>query len=46
MMAYRFVSIDELLADFVAEPGRAPGGESGERMALLERILDALPPTG
>lgn len=35
-----------LLADFVAEPGRAPAGESGERMALLERILDALPPTG
>jgi len=32
-----------LLADFVAEPARASGGEIGERMALLERILDALP---
>jgi hypothetical protein len=31
-----------LLADFVKEPSRPPGGESGERMALLERILDAL----
>ena len=30
-------------ADFVKEPSRPPGGESGERMALLERILDALP---
>ena len=35
-----------LLAAFVAEPGRPPAGESGERMALLERILDALPPGG
>jgi predicted dehydrogenase len=35
-----------LLADFVKEPARPPGGESGERMALLERILDALPPGG
>jgi predicted dehydrogenase len=35
-----------LLADFVADPGRAPTGESGERMAHLERILDALPPGG
>ena len=35
-----------LLAAFVAEPARAPGGESGERMALLERILDALKPGG
>ena len=35
-----------LLADFVKEPSRPPGGESGERMALLERILDALPPGG
>jgi hypothetical protein len=35
-----------LLADFVAEPARAPGPEIGERMALLERILDALPPGG
>jgi predicted dehydrogenase len=35
-----------LLADFVAEPARAPTGESGERMALLEGILDALPPGG
>jgi predicted dehydrogenase len=33
-----------LLADFVKDPARAPGGESGERMAVLERILDALPP--
>jgi hypothetical protein len=32
-----------LLSDFVAEPARPPGGESSERMALLERILDALP---
>lgn len=35
-----------LLADFVKEPSRPPAGESGERMALLERILDALPPGG
>jgi predicted dehydrogenase len=35
-----------LLADFVADPARAPTGESGERMALLERILDALPSGG
>ncbi len=35
-----------LLADFLADPTRAPTGESGERMALLERILDALAPGG
>jgi hypothetical protein len=35
-----------LLAEFVAEPARAPTGESGERMALLEQILDALAPGG
>jgi predicted dehydrogenase len=35
-----------LLADFVKEPSQPPGGESGERMALLERILDALPSGG
>lgn len=35
-----------LLADFVKEPSRPPAGESGERMALLERILDALAPGG
>jgi hypothetical protein len=35
-----------LLADFLADPARAPTGESGERMAHLERILDALPPGG
>jgi predicted dehydrogenase len=33
-----------LLADFVQAPARPPAGESGERMAVLERILDALPP--
>jgi predicted dehydrogenase len=36
----------ELLRDFVAGPGRLPTGEIGLRMAILERILDALPPEG
>jgi predicted dehydrogenase len=36
----------ELLRDFVAAPERLPTGEIGLRMAILERILDALPPEG
>jgi hypothetical protein len=34
--------LQELLRDFVAEPGRLPTGEIGRRMAILERILDVL----
>jgi predicted dehydrogenase len=34
--------LQELLRDFVAAPERLPTGEIGVRMAILERILDAL----